>query len=110
MDINNLISSFDFKRSQKDCILHSILGIYIDKKSKVSSCDGNEVPILIQQLEECSDVLKRLLSHAKSFPDSCDDCEGLTKCIECIIKDNCADAQLMFYKLVQQTVTARQPV
>ena len=106
MNVDNMLSSFDFERSRKDCILHSMLGIYIDKKSKLSSCDNHEAPILIQQLEECSGVLKRLLSHAKSFPDLCDDCEGLTRCIECIIKDDCVDAQLMFYKLMHQTATA----
>lgn len=103
MNIDNLIASFDFEKSKKDCILHNMLGIYIDKKSELTSCDDNEAIMLTQQLEEYSDVLKRLLSHAICFPAMCDDCEGLTKCIECIIKENCVDAQLMFYRLNQLT-------
>jgi hypothetical protein len=82
-----------------------MLRIYIDKKSELSSCDDNEAIMLIKQLEGYSGVLKRLLRHAKCFPDLCDNCEGLTKCIDCIIKDNCVDAQLVFHKLMQQTVT-----
>ena len=105
MNIDNLISSFDFEKSEKDCMLHSMLRIYVDKKSELSSCDDNEAIMIIKRLDGYSDVVKRLLSHAKCFPDSCDDCEGLTKCIECIIKDKCLDAQLMFYKLMQQALT-----
>jgi hypothetical protein len=105
MNIDNLISSFDFEKFKKDCILHSMLRLYIDKKSELSPCDHSKTNILIKQLEKYSDVLKRLLSHAKCFPDSCDNCEGLTKCIDCITKDNCVDAQLMFHKLMQQNVT-----
>jgi hypothetical protein len=78
MNIDNLISSFDFEKSEKDCMLHSILRIYIDKKSELSSRYDNEVIRAIKQLERYSDVLKRLLSHAQCFPDSCDNCEGLT--------------------------------
>jgi hypothetical protein len=103
MNIDNLISSFDFEKLRKDCILHSMLKIYNDKKSNLSSCDENEASILVKQLEKFSNVLKRLLSHAKCFPDSCDNCDGLSKCIDCIIRDNCAEAQLMFYRLMQQT-------
>jgi hypothetical protein len=105
MNIDNLISGFDFEKFKKDCILHSMLRIFIDKKSELSSCDEREAGIKTKQLEKYSDVLKRLLSHAKCFPDSCDDCEGLTKCIDCIIKDNCVEAQLLFHKLIRQTVT-----
>jgi hypothetical protein len=99
MNIDSLISSIDLEKLNKDCILHSVLRIYIDKKSELSSCDDNEAIRLVKQLEEYSDVLKRLLSHAKCFPASCDNCGGLTKCIECIIKNNCVDAHLMLYKL-----------
>jgi hypothetical protein len=103
MNINGLISSMDLEKLNKDCILHSVLRIYIDKKSKLSSCDDNEAIMLKKQLEEYSDVLKRVLNYAKCFPASCDNCEGLTKCIECIIKNNCVDASVKFYKLQQQT-------
>jgi hypothetical protein len=98
MEIDGLISSIDLEKLNKDCILHSVLKIYMDKKSKLSSCDGNKATTLIKQLEEYSDVLKRLLNYAKCFPASCDNCEGLTKCIECIIKNNCVGAHLIFYK------------
>ncbi len=98
MNINNLISSFDFEKAKKDCILHSLLRIYIDKKSELSSCDDNEASMLRNQLEGFSDALKRLFSHAKCFPASCHSCEGLTKCIECIIKNNCVDASIEFGK------------
>ena len=106
MNIDNLISSFDFVKSEKDCMLHSLLRIYVDRKSELSSCDDDEAIMLTKQLEGYSDVLMQLLSHAKCFPDSCDNCEGLTKCIECIIKDKCLDAQLMFYKLMKQALTS----
>ena len=105
MNIDNLIASLGFKKLKKDCILHSMLRLYSDKKSELSSCDANKARILTKQIDECSDVLKRLIKHAKCFPGSCDDCDGLTKCIDCIIRDNCAEAQLMFQKLTQQTVT-----
>ena len=105
MNIDNLISGFDFEKSKKDCILHSILGIYIDKKSQLSSCDDTKALVVAQQLREYSDVLKRLLSHVKCFPAMCADCEGLIKCIECIIKENCVNAQLMFYRLNQLTAS-----
>ena len=105
MNIDNLISTFNFEKSQKDCILHSVLGIYVDKKSKLSSCDDSETILLTHQLEDYADVLKRLLRHTKCFPALCENCDGLAKCIECIIKENCVDAQLMFYKLSQLTVS-----
>ena len=103
MNSDNLISSFDFEKFTKNCILHNMLRIYFDNKSELSSCDDNEAIMLMKQLEEYSDVLRRLLNHAKCFPDSCDNCEGLTKCIDCIIKDDCLEAQSMFYELMQQT-------
>ena len=103
MNSDNLISSFDFEKFTNNCILHNMLRIYFDKKSELSSCDDNEAIMLMKQLEEYSDVLKRLLNHAKCFPDSCDNCKGLIKCIGCIIKDNCLEAQSMFYELMQQT-------
>ena len=103
MNIDNLISSFDPKKLTKNCILHNMLRIYFDKKSELSSCDDNEAIMLRKQLEEHSDFLKRLLNHSKRFPHSCDNCEGLAKCTDCIIKDNCLEAQAMFYELMQQT-------
>ena len=102
MDIDNLISGFDFEKSKKDCILHGILDVYIDKTSQLSACDDTEAIILTQRLEEYSDVLKKLLPRTKCFPTMCDDCEGLTKCMECIIKENCVEAEMKFYRLNQR--------
>ena len=103
MNIDNLISNFDFEKFKKDCILHNILTIYIDKKLDLSSCDDNEANMLRNQLKGFSDILKRLLKYVKCFPASCENCEGLKKCINCTIKDNCVDASIEFYKLNQQT-------
>ena len=94
MNIDNLISNLDVEQLNKDCILHSLLRSYKDKKSELSSCDDNQASMLRNQLEGFSDALQRLFNYAKCFPDSCDSCEGLTKCIECIIKDNCIDASI----------------
>ena len=102
MDINGLISSIDLEKLNKDCILHSMLRIYIDKKSNLSSPGGKKGDALINQIKYYADVLKRLLKYAKCFPASCNNCEGLTKCMDCIIKHNCVDASIEFYKLKQQ--------
>jgi hypothetical protein len=103
MNIDNLISSFDFEKFKQDCILHNILKIYINKKSQLSSCDYNAAIMLRNQLADFSDILKRLLKYAKCFPSMCENCEGLKKCIDCTIKDNCVDASIELYKLKQQT-------
>ena len=105
MNIDKLIASVGFKKLKKDCVLHGMLRLYSEKKSELASCDASTARMLTKQLEEYSDALKRLLKHVKCFPDSCEDCEGLTKCIDCIIRDNCVEAQLMFQKLMHQTVT-----
>jgi hypothetical protein len=79
------------------------MNIDINKKSDLSSCDDNEANMLRNQLEYFSDILKRLLKYAKCFPSMCENCEGLKKCIDCTIKNNCVDASIEFYKLNQQT-------
>ena len=106
MNIDNLISSFGFKKLNKDCILHNTIRTYIEKKSEPPPRDHNKVVIFKKQFEEYSGVLERLINHAKCFPNSCDNCEGLTKCIDCIIKDTCVEAQLEFNTLIYQTETA----
>ena len=105
MNIDNLISSFGVEKLNKDCILHNMLKTYVEKRSEPPPRDRNKAARFKKRLAEYSDVLKRLLSHPKCSPDSCKDCEGLTKCINCIIKDNCVEAQLMFNKLIYQTET-----
>ena len=99
MEIDNLVSSIDTRKLDKDCILHSVIRIYLDKKTALSSCEDNEAISLTRQLEEYKEVLKRLMRHARCFPASCDSCEGLTKCIGCIIKNMCVDAHMVFYRL-----------
>ena len=103
MDINNLISSIGLENLNKDCILHSMLRIYIDKKSSISSRDDQEAGALANQVKDHADVLRQLLKYAKCFPASCNNCEGLTKCINCIIKNKCVDASIEFYKFNQRT-------
>ena len=100
MKIDALMSSIDPEGLNKDCILHSVLRIFFAKKAELSSGNDDKTMMLREQLEEYSGVITRLLRHAKCFPASCDNCEGLTKCIECIIKNKCVDAHLMFYKLI----------
>ncbi len=104
MSIDSLISRMGLEKLNKDCILHSMFRVYIDKKSKLLACKDEAAGGLINQLKDYEDVLKRLLNYAKCFPASCKNCEGLTKCIDCIIKNNCVDASVVFYKLQQQAV------
>ena len=67
MNIDNLISTFDFEKSEKDCMLHSLLRIYIDNKSELSSPYDNEAIRAKKQLEGYSDVLKRLLEPVQYY-------------------------------------------
>jgi hypothetical protein len=99
MKIDDRIATIDVGKLDKDCILHSVFRIYADKKAELPLCKDKEAIRLTRQLEEYSDVLKRLLIHAKCFPASCDNCEGLTKCIECLLKNMCVNAHMRFYKL-----------
>ena len=57
MNIDNLISSFDFDKFKNDCIIHDFLKTYSDKKSNLSACDDNEANMLRMQLEDYSDIL-----------------------------------------------------
>jgi hypothetical protein len=52
MNIDNLISSFDFDKFRSDCFIHEFLKTYIKKKSNLSSCDDNEANMLRMQLED----------------------------------------------------------
>ena len=98
MNIDNLISSFDFDKSKSDCLIHDYLKTYIKKKSSLSSCDENEANMLKIQLEDYSDILARLLKNATCFPSGCENCEGMQKCAGCINQDILADAFVKLQK------------
>ena len=66
MNIDNLISSFDFDKLKNDCLIHDFLKTYIKKKSILTSCYG-------------SDILERYLKNAMCFPSECENCVGMKK-------------------------------
>ena len=98
MNIDNLISSFDFDKSQSDCLIHDFLKTYIQKKSNLSSRDANEANMLKMQLEDYSDILERLLKNATCFPSGCENCVGMKKCAGCINQEILADAFVKLQK------------
>jgi len=98
MNIDNLISRFDFDKSKSDCLIHDFLKTYILKKSNLSSCDDNEANMLRLQLEDYSDILKGLLKNARCFPSGCENCVGMQKCADCINQNNLADAFIKLQK------------
>jgi hypothetical protein len=66
MNIDNLISSFDFDKFKNDCLIHYFLKTEIKKKSILTSCWG-------------SDILERYLKNAMCFPSECESCVGMKK-------------------------------
>jgi len=98
MNIDNLISNFDFDKTKSDCPIHAFLTTYNKKKSNLSSCDDNEANILRMQLKEYSDILERLLKNAACFPSGCEECVGMQKCAGCINQDILADAFIKLQK------------
>mgnify|MGYP001814893819 CR=1 FL=1 len=98
MNIDNLISSFDFDKFKSDCFIHEFLKTYIKKKSNLSSCDDNEANMLRMQLEDYSDILERVIKNATCFPSGCDNCAGMQKCAGCINQDILADAFIKLQK------------
>lgn len=105
MDIDKLISGFDFVKFKKDCILHSILSIYVNKKSALYGSTGKDADLINNQLHDLSDILKKLFRYAKCFPSMCEDCQSLKKCINCILQNNCADASIEMLKLKHKAAT-----
>lgn len=103
MNIDNLISSFDFDKFKSDCLIHEFLETYNKKKSNLSSRDGdgNEANMLRMQLEDYSDILERLLKNARCFPSGCENCVGMQKCAGCINQDILADAFIRLQKYRQ---------
>ncbi len=98
MNIDKLISSFDFDKIKSDCPIHAFLMTYSKKKSTLSSCDHNEAKMLRKQLEDYSDILERLLKNTACFPSECENCAGMQKCAGCINQDILADAFIKLQK------------
>ena len=98
MNIDNLISGFDFDQFKNDCIIHNFLKTYIDKKSNLSAGDDNKANMLRMQLEDYSDILERVIKNATCFPSGCDNCAGMQKCAGCINQDILADAFIKLQK------------
>ncbi len=101
MNIDNLISNFDFDKLRSDCLIHDFLETYIKKKSNLSSYDDTEPNILRMQLEDYSAILERLLTSATCFPSGCDNCVGMKKCAGCINQDILGDAFVKLQKYLQ---------
>ena len=98
MNIDNVISNFDFDKFKSDCYIHRFLKTYLKKKSELSSCDDNEANMLRVQLKEYSDVLGRCLKNALCFPSGCKDCVGMQKCADCIKQYDLAETFIELQK------------
>ena len=92
MNIDHMISKFDFDKSKSDCLIHDFLKTYIKMESHLSTCENNEADRLEKQLNNYSDNLEQLLECAMCFPSGCEDCVGMQKCIDCINQDNLASS------------------
>jgi len=92
MNIDNVISNFDFDKFKSDCYIHRFLKTYLKKKSELSSFDDNEANMLRVQLKEYSDILERYLENALCFPTGCNDCVGMQKCADCIKQNDLSEA------------------
>jgi len=98
MNIDNVISNFNFDRINSDCFIHACLQTYIKIKAKLSSCDDGEASILKTQFKNYSDILRRCLKNALCFPSGCKDCEGMQKCADCMKQDDLGDAFIELQK------------
>jgi hypothetical protein len=67
MNIDNLISSFDFDKLKSDCLVHSFLKTYIKKNPNLPS-------------HYDSDFLELYLKNAVCFPSECANCVGMNNC------------------------------
>ena len=92
MNIDQLISSFDFDNSKSDCLIHDYLKIYVKKKSNLAACKNKSASRFKAQLKEYSDTLEVVLECAMCFPSGCETCVGMQKCIDCINQDNLASS------------------
>jgi hypothetical protein len=100
MNIDNMISNFDFDKFKSDCFLHVSLKTYLKKKSKLSSCNESEATILNAQFKDYSDVLGRCLENALCFPSGCKDCVGMQKCANCLKQDDLGEAFIALQKYI----------
>jgi ATP-dependent helicase YprA (DUF1998 family) len=98
MNIDNMISDFDFDQFKSDCFIHASLESYMEKKSKLSSCDENEADMLRTQFKNYSDMLAQCLKKALCFPKGCKDCVGMQKCANCIQQDDLGEAFIELQK------------
>ncbi len=98
MNIDNMISNFDFDQFNSDCFIHVSLKTYMKKKSKLSSCDENEANMLSTQFKDFSDILGRCLKNALCFPSGCKDCVGMQKCANCLKQDDLGEAFVELHK------------
>ncbi|MDH3884013.1 MAG: hypothetical protein OET63_07355 [Desulfobacterales bacterium] len=98
MNIDKVISSFVFDKFKSDCYLHGFLKTYMQKKSKLSSCDADEASILRAQLKDYSDILGQYLEKALCFPLGCKDCVGMQKCADCIKQEDLAETFIKLRK------------
>ena len=100
MNIDNVISNFDFDQFNSDCFIHASLESYMKKKSKLSSCDENEANMLRMQFNNYSDILAQCLEKAMCFPAGCKDCVGMKKCANCIQQDDLGNAFIELQKYI----------
>ena len=98
MNIDKVISNFNFDKFKSDCFIHAALKTYMNKKSKLSSCGKNETNMLGVELKEYSDILGRCLKNALCFPAGCIDCVGMQKCADCIKQEDLAETFIKLRK------------
>ena len=66
MNIDSVISNFDFDKFKSDCLIHNFVKTCIKKKSNLSKWYD-------------SDLLERLLKNTMCFPSECENCLGMNK-------------------------------
>ena len=67
MNIDNVISSFDFDQFKSDCLVHSSLKAFLKNNPSLPSCYD-------------SDFYELYLKNAVCFPSECANCVGMNKC------------------------------
>jgi hypothetical protein len=100
MNIDNVISDFDFDKFKSDCFIHVSLKTYIKKKSMLASCDESEANKSKAQFKDYSDILSRCLKNTLCFPSGCKDCVGMQKCANCIKQDDLGEAFIELQKYI----------
>ena len=98
MNIDKLISDFDFDQINSDCLIHVSLQTYLKKKAELSACDASEARILTEQFKNYSDILSRCLNKALCFPTDCKDCVGMQKCANCLKQEDLGETFVELHK------------